>query len=427
MFKPHALRILLGLALVGAGCHATPTSTLPVLAAGSEAAALGVHANEVLVKTLAGSRDAWLQPGWRVVRTLEPLGWKVVSVGTDSVMGAIARLKQDGRVQAAEPQRLMHFKDAKPVAVRQGVTPTAAPDPATNDPDLAKQLRYFDRIKLTEAWKATGQGAATTIVAVLDTGVDASHPDLQGQLLPGYDFFNDKPEPKDDNSHGTACIGLLAAATNNHVGIAGVAPKIKVLPVKVLDRLGNGPLEICARGMVWSADHGAKIISFSSGEDAPSAVLQDAIDYCRKQDVMVLAAMGNDGENVQHWPACCPGVLAVGATYTEDDTPALFTTEGNWVGIAAPGDMIWTTRPTYPCPNPLDEEPLNYSLMAGTSASCPIVAGVAALVRTRFPQLTEGQVRARLQATADDVGPKGVDDLTGAGRVNALRALTAPL
>ena len=145
-------------------------------------------------------------------------------------------------------------------------------------------------------------GDPRVVVAVVDTGIDARHPDLAGQLVPGYDIVHDTADPRDDNSHGTACAGIVAARAGNGIGLAGIAPGCRVMPVKVLDRLGNGPLELAARGFVWAVDHGASIISFSSGEDAPSQVLQDAIDYARAHDVVVLASMGNDGETVKQVP-----------------------------------------------------------------------------------------------------------------------------
>jgi subtilisin family serine protease len=159
----------------------------------------------------------------------------------------------------------------------------------------------------------------------------------------------------------------------------------------------------------------------SFGEDAPSQALQDAVDYARAHNVVCIAAMGNDGEEAKHWPAACNGVLAVGAVY-DDDTPALFTTEGAWVGISAPGTQVWTTLPTYPLP----DHQQNYYWFSGTSAAAPVVAAIAALLRTQHPELSESAVRDRLKATADDVAAPGWDKQTGAGRVNAWRALTDP-
>lgn len=408
-----------------AGCgHGALTAT-PVAAGLTNAQAA---AHEVLVKPRKGQEGQLAAAGYKVARSIPALGWQVVTVSGDASL-VVANLKKQPWVAAVELQRLVHPPKAPTLAARpQTLLPAPAVRDAVsfNDPDLAKCNEYQRWIGIQQAW-AINTSTPSMVVAVLDTGVDAGHPELKNQLVPGYDAMNDNTNPRDDNSHGTACAGVVAAEANNGVGVVGLAPHSKVMPIKVLDRAGNGPLEVAAKGLVWAADHGAKIATMSFGEDAPSQVLQDAIDYARSKDMVLIAAMGNDGEEMKHWPACSDGVLAVGAIYAEDDTPALFTTEGSWVGICAPGDRVWTSMPTYPTPGFTDDHARNYDWFSGTSAAAPIVGAVAALVRTQFPQLNEAQVRARLRATARDVGAKGFDDLTGDGCVDALKALTAPL
>ncbi|HEY9724765.1 MAG TPA: S8 family serine peptidase, partial [Oscillatoriaceae cyanobacterium] len=360
------------------------------------------------------------------LRNVPHIGWQVVGV-RGALAPAIAQLRALPSVLAVEPQQLEHL--GKTASRRMlGAAPPAPEPHRFDDPDLAKNDRNFDRLEMEKAWAIT-TGAPSQVVAILDTGIDPNHPDLKDHLVPGYNFVANTPNPRDDFSHGTACAGVVAATANNGVGSCGIAPGVRIMPVKVLDHLGNGPLETAARGLVWAADHGATIASMSFGQDQPSQALDDAIAYARAKNVVVIAAMGNDGEEVvKHWPADSAGVLAVGATY-DDDTPALFTTAGDWVGVAAPGTQIWTTMPTYQVPPSVVQDDFheNYYYFSGTSAAAPVVAGVAALIRTKFPQLNEAQVRDRLEKTADDVGAKGFDNLTGHGRVNAYRALTDAL
>jgi subtilisin family serine protease len=331
------------------------------------------------------------------------------------VEAAIAKLRQDPAVLAAEPQRLVRLFDQPAPAPRFNL--------AFNDPDLPKRAVIDGRIQLPKAWEIT-TGSPDVVVAILDTGVDEHHPDLQGKLVPGYDVVNDTANPHDDHSHGTSCSGIVAAAADNGIGVAGMAPGCRVMPVKVLNKRGVGPLEWAAKGIVWAVDHGARVVSMSFGEDERSQVLQDAVDYARAHNVLCIASMGNDGEEVKHWPACTDGVLALGATY-EDDRPALFTTEGSWVSMAAPGSRVYTVSPTYEIIDPMfGKRDLNYTYFSGTSASSPVAAAVAALVISHEPGIKEPELKLRLRKTADDVGAPGWDRQSGDGRVNAFRALT---
>jgi membrane-anchored mycosin MYCP len=264
---------------------------------------------------------------------------------------------------------------------------------------------------------ATGAGV---VVAVVDTGVQADHPDLAGQVLPGADLDfsgNDDKGLVDASGHGTAVAGLIAALGGGPDHALGLAPGAKILPVKVLIQGDQGNSNL-ADGIIWAADHGAKIINVSDG-GPDNRRITEAVRHALGKGALVVAATGNDGRSVVS-PASLPGVVAVGAT---DRTGALaaFSARGPGVVLVAPGTDIVSTFN-----HGADGRAGGYNLPAtGTSFSAPIVAGAAALVWSKFPQLSAADVVNRLIRTADDTGPAGRDYQTGFGELNVVRALTA--
>ncbi|HEY3558189.1 MAG TPA: S8 family serine peptidase [Kribbella sp.] len=280
------------------------------------------------------------------------------------------------------------------------------------------QAAYLNTVRMPQAWdlsKTTG----SQIVAVLDTGVDAGHPDLVGHLVPGYNAVSStRPNPVDDNGHGTMTLGIIAAAANNTEGVAGIGWNVKAMPVKVLDANGDGYDEVIAKGLDWAVAHGAKVVNMSLGGPGDNPVLHDAISRAVTAGVTVVAAAGNDGSADLQYPASYTEAIAVAAT---DAGGALtdFSSYGDWVDIAAPGwDILTTgsralTDPGY----------LPYWYCTGTSCSAPIVAGVAALVKNKWPTLTPAQIAQRLEVLARDAGPRGNDPYYGHGILDAYAAL----
>jgi thermitase len=284
----------------------------------------------------------------------------------------------------------------------------------TNDP-IASQQWALRQIQAFEAWDITTGGEI--VIALLDTGVSSSHPDLKGKVLPGYDFANRDSDASDDEGHGTYTAGVAAAHANNGEGIAGVCWNCKILPVKVLNRRGQGADANIAAGIRWAVDQGARIISMSLGGPEDSQVLRDAVTYARERNALLIAASGNgqaDG-NRPNYPAAYPGVLAVSAT-TPSDQVTGFSTTGDFVDIAAPGVGVWSTIWT---PSQGD----TYGPSNGTSAACPYVAGAAALILTLRPDLSADQIADILLASTDDILTPGKDDQSGYGRLNLLRAV----
>lgn len=279
-----------------------------------------------------------------------------------------------------------------------------------DDPNVSQQWALTN-IQAFEAWDITTGGPI--VVAVIDTGVSATHPDLKDKVLPGYNAVLDNNASDDDHGHGTAIAGLIAARTNNSLGIAGICWDCRILPIKVLNTQGTGEDHDLARGIRWATDNGAQIINLSLGGAEDSQILRDAIQYAADRNVLLIAASGNDRQlgNFTNYPAAYEQVVAVGAT-TNSDKIAGFSNTGDHVDIAAPGVALWTTT--------LDGD---YGPPNGTSFSSPFVSGVAALVMTLRSDLSSVDIACILKASADDKGTPGKDAEYGWGRLNALKAV----
>ncbi len=269
-------------------------------------------------------------------------------------------------------------------------------------------------IDAPEAWDIY-TGSSNITIAILDTGVDLDHPDLQAKIVPGYDFVNNDNIPDDDHGHGTHVAGIAAAVSNNGQGIAGVSWGAKIMPLKMLDSGGGGDLFDLVDAIYYAVDNGAQVINMSLGGSNSKwpcywPNIETAFNYAVSQDVLLVAAAGNDGQNGVNCPAAYDQVVAVGST-TSSDSRAAFSNYGARLDVVAPGHSIYSTLPG------------NYGLDSGTSMATPHVAGLAALVWSLAPSLSSSQVRDIIQNTADDLGPGGWDQSYGYGRINARRAL----
>ncbi|MEM4700794.1 MAG: S8 family serine peptidase [Candidatus Bathyarchaeia archaeon] len=278
-----------------------------------------------------------------------------------------------------------------------------------NDPYWSLQWGP-QKLEADWAWNTT-VGDNSVLVAVLDTGIDYNHPDLNPNYIPwGYDWVNNDSDPMDDHGHGTHVAGIIAAALNNGIGIAGLA-QVGVMAEKVLDNLGAGFDSWIANGIIDATDKGAKIISMSFGGYFSSETLHNAVKYASAHGVLLIAAAGNNAANAPLYPAYYEEVIAVAAT-DQDDSPADFTNFGPWIELSAPGVSIYSTFSGN-----------TYRYASGTSMATPHVAGTAALILSRFPQFTRDQARIHLRRVADDLGAPGFDIHYGFGRVNAKTAV----
>jgi type VII secretion-associated serine protease mycosin len=278
-----------------------------------------------------------------------------------------------------------------------------------NDP-LRSQQWALDKTSFESAWSLTrGQGVK---VAVIDSGVDATHQDLTGSVLRGIDYVDPGTYGQiDPDGHGTHIAGIIAAHVNNGVGIDGAAPAVQILPVRVLDANGSGTASNVAKGIIWATDHGARVINLSLG-GGKSAGLQQAMAYANSKQVVVLAAGGNNAQagNAPLYPAAYPQAIAV-ASVNDDLAHSTFGNTGRYLDISAPGEGIvsaWGTSSTA------------YADASGTSMATPYAAAEAALVIAATPKLSAARVKLIMQNTATHLG---ASTLFGHGLINPVAAV----
>jgi len=307
-----------------------------------------------------------------------------------------------------------------------------------NDPLFARQWA-LDQINAPEAWARGVRGAGATI-AVVDTGVDLGHPDLSAKIVPGTDIVSKggtdcPPGPQDENGHGTHVAGIAAAITNNGIGVAGVAPDAKIMPVRVLDSSGSGSSDQIVAGIRWATDHGAKVINLSLGElpvvgqlEPINTDIEAAVDYAWNHGSLVVAAAGNESFPLCSYPSFANHAVCVAAT-DRRGLPSYysnFPVNKTMLGFRAPGGVgsvfceddedIWSTMwpgSDFECSG--SGTIAGYETLAGTSMAAPQVSGVAALLSGKG--LTNAQIVAKLKQTSSNHGT--YDPVMGYGIVNA--------
>ena len=300
---------------------------------------------------------------------------------------------------------------------------TAVPPPLAEpvNPLVGDQVRgdewYLRTLNIQGAWTySTGVGVT---VAVIDSGVDATHPDLLGQVLPGIDLVDPKGDGDTDLvGHGTTVSAIIAGRGDDSAGIIGMAPKAKILPVRVLDEENRyNDAIIVAKGVRWAVDHGARVINLSLGGNGFSATLSAALDYAFAKDVVVVACTGNTSASpdTEVWyPAREPGVIAVAGMEKDSNQLWSGSITGKETVVTAPATQLVGAQAGG-----------GYWKVQGTSFAAPMVSGTAALIRSRWPTMPAGEVINRIIRTATDRGPAGRDATYGFGEINPTGALTA--
>ncbi|WP_416729663.1 S8 family serine peptidase [Fictibacillus sp. JL2B1089] len=275
-----------------------------------------------------------------------------------------------------------------------------------SDP-LYKKQWFHSKINTPSAWDTT-KGASDVVVAVIDGGVDGRHPELKGKLYKPYDAVDgDSTYFPDD--HGTHVAGIIAASLNS-VGVTGIAPNVKVMPINVFYGDSTTAEEISS-ALFYAADKGADVINMSLGSYYYSKVINDAVAYARSKGAIVVAAAGNDHVNEKTYPAAYNGVFGISSTNNKDRA-SYFSNYGTFVDYAAPGEDIYSTI-AYG----------KYAYMSGTSMASPVVTGTIALMLSKNPFLTETQVDSILKKSTLDLYQSGRDNLSGFGRIDASLAV----
>ena len=381
------------------------------------------HASgQILVKFEPGTSPAvraavHRRQGGTPIAVIPGIGVEVVRVPARAEEARAAGYARNPHVAFAEPDYIAH----------------AMQDPVVDDLDFGKQWGLDNTgpvydwgsgtedadIDAPEAWASTtGSGI---IIAILDSGIDLNHPDLDGKLVGSYNF-TDSPTEDDNYGHGTHVAGIAAAETNNGVGVAGLAGDSSLLNAKVLGDVGWGLSSWIAEGIVWATDNDANVINMSLGFYRKSRTLQAAVDYAWDGGVLLAAAAGNDGTSSKLYPAAYPNCIAVAATDDDDqrvDEPGWWASNyGDWVDVAAPGLYIYSTFPTHDYF--LDKE-LYYDYGSGTSMATPFVSGLAGLLFGQESSRTNYEVRALINNSADPIPGTGTDWIHG--RINACNAV----
>ncbi|WP_449403050.1 S8 family peptidase [Exiguobacterium artemiae] len=253
---------------------------------------------------------------------------------------------------------------------------------------------------------------ATTLVAVIDSGINPSYADFAGKVRMdlGYDFVNHSKTAWDDNGHGSHVDGIIAAGSNNTYGMTGINSKASIIPIKVLNENGGGYTSDLVKGINHAVKKGAKVINLSLGGDTSSKAVESALAYAKSKNILIVAASGNAGKKALDYPARSKYVLSVGAT-GRTDKRASFSNYGTGLDLVAPGVSI----PSYLADGEI-------AFASGTSMAAPHVAAVASILYSLKPKIKATDVENILKKSAKDLGAKGYDTVYGFGRLNADRA-----
>jgi thermitase len=312
--------------------------------------------------------------------------------------------------------------------VRIGLPPIRRQDPnlhnGTNRKNSTVSIKNLEwdlqDVEADKAWSLIKQ-VRQVKVAVVDTGVDYTHPALKGKIdtADGYNFVNNTTNAMDDNGHGTHLSGIITtntpiSSTSNTTGLLGIDGNldVQIIPVKVLDSSGSGDSDIIAKGIQWAADKGADIINLSLGMKGSIPEIDSAIQYATDKGSLVVVAAGNDDTDCTDYsPASNSNVYTVSALNMYD-RKAYYSNYGSKVEASAPGDNILSTVPNG-----------KYEFMSGTSMATPIVSAVAAMIKAQNPNLTPAEIKQILDKSAKDLGTNGRDVYYGFGKVDAYNAL----
>jgi subtilisin family serine protease len=342
----------------------------------------------ILVKGKAGLSDARLEKilnkaNGRSISKLQQINTHIVEVPPQAEDAVIRALSSSPHIDFAEKDMLVEAN---------AVTP--------NDPSYSSQW-HLPKIQAPTAWDASAASGIT--IAIVDSGVEASHPDLVSSLVPGWNVVSNNSDTSPATGHGTRVAGTAAATGNNSLGVASVAWGANIMPIRITND-GWAYWSDMAEGILWAADHGADVVNISY-DIADSSAVTNAAQYLRNKGGVTLTSAGNS--NADKGYSDNPYIITVAAT-TSSDAKASWSNFGNNIDVTAPGAGIYTTTTGG-----------GYTSASGTSHASPVAAGVVALIMGANPGLSPNEVEAILEDSADDLGSNGWDPVFGYGRVNA--------
>ncbi|MDP2874458.1 MAG: S8 family peptidase [bacterium] len=398
---------------------------------------------------IAANPSQEVMPSEKVILDTEKV-FKITFAEEIEPAKVIRELRSNPEVEYAEPNYIYqtcltpndpYFLDSYPSNVGNR-------DPNWNPPyDYQWNLK---KIKIDQAYDLEKEGQTPVLVAVIDTGVDYTHPDFGScsleqvssntcqKIAPGWNFITNTPDPKDDHFHGTHVAGIINAVTSNGLGIASFEKNniLRILPIKSLGQDGKATADILAAAIGYAVNHGAKVINMSWGGPGESQTINQVITNGLERNVVFVAAAGNDNTDVAgFFPAATEGVLAVSAT-DQNDTLASYSNFGGKIAVSAPGGSAENNLLSLTPVNLLDLLPpdqkelvaplivnQSYLRISGTSMAAPHVSGLAGLIKSQDPSLDNQKIRNIIENSADDLGATGFDIQYGYGRINAARSL----
>ncbi|MBL8315826.1 MAG: S8 family serine peptidase [Rubrivivax sp.] len=351
----------------------------------------------VIVQVRPGLSDAELE------KVLKPHGGAAKRLGQSTLFVITLPPTQSEVAVAALLAHNPHFKFAE-------LDYRVAPNMAANDP-YAGSAWHLSKIGAPTAWDVSVGSGVT--VAVLDSGVDPTHPDLSTRLVPGWNFYDNNSNTSDVYGHGTQVAGGVAATINNSIGVASVAGQASIMPIRVTDTSGAGYTSMIANGLTYAADRGVRVANISFANQPSRSAVVSAAQYMKDKGGLVFVAAGNSGISEPFTPTT--SMIPVSAT-DGNDVKASWSSYGSYVALSAPGVGIYTTT-----------RGGGYTAASGTSIATPVAAGVAALTMAARPSLKNTEVESILFSSATDLGTAGRDTYYGHGRVDAGRSVSAAL
>ena len=326
-------------------------------------------------------------PAHEFARLLDEHGGKARKIGQSQLYVVDLPGNESEKAVAARLAQHPHLKIAE-------IDHLESPEFVPNDPYYFSAW-HLQKIGAIEAWDHS-LGAGVTI-AILDSGIDAAHPDLATRLVPGWNFYDNNSNTSDVYGHGTIVAGTAAAASNNSTGVASVAGQSKIMPIRVTDLSGGGYSSMIASGLIYAADHGIRVASISFANMPSRSAVVTAAQYMKDKGGLVVVAAGNSGIDENFTPA--KAMIPVSAT-DGNDMRAGWSSYGSYVALSAPGVGIWSTAMGG-----------GYGAYSGTSVSSPVTAGVVALMMSANPTLPNADVEKLLFSTALDLGDMGRDHI----------------